>query len=333
MKKNVSLLLLGTLFFLTSVLTSDASYRVFFLDSYHEDYEWSQKVLQGIKEGLTGTQTDLNVFYMDTKQHPDEAHKNVMGQKARAAIDKYKPDLLITSSDDAQHYVGRHYAGKNMPLVFCSVLANPKNYGYPASNVTGLLLRTYHKESLKLLGKHLPSVKRVVSVGDDSPTNLGGLSWMRKDLAQAGGDIRVKVIKYQQVGTFAEWKKTVAHYQDKTDALLFGMYHTLRDDSGNTADPEKVMRWTVSNSSLPEVGLTEWVMRHGGLMGVVVSGYQHGYQAGKMATEILTKKKRPSDIPLRAPEKGKIVVNSARFRNLGIPIPRTLTRGVKIYRK
>ena len=229
--------------------------------------------------------------------------------------------------------MGRHYAGGELPLVFCSVIGDPKAYGYPAPNVTGLVIRTYHKESLKLLDKYLPSVRRVVSMGDDSPTNMGGAAWMRKDIAQTGGDIRVKVIKYQIAGSFAEWKKNVAYYQDKTDAFLFGMYHTLRDGSGKPTDPERVMRWTVRNSHLPEVGLTEWVMAHGGLMGVVVSGYQHGYHAGKMATEILTKQKKPSEIPIRAPEKGKIVVNSARFRSLGITLPRSLSRGVKIYRK
>ncbi|MCP4689823.1 MAG: hypothetical protein GY859_17355 [Desulfobacterales bacterium] len=85
------------------------------------------------------------------------------------------------------------------------------------------------------------------------------------------------------------------------------------------------MAWTVENSKLPEAGVWSWVMKDGGLLGVAVSGHQHGYESARMGVRIL-KGTKPSDIKIRVPEKGDVVVNKTRFRDLGIYMPLSLLR-------
>jgi ABC-type uncharacterized transport system substrate-binding protein len=101
-----------------------------------------------------------------------------------------------------------------------------------------------------------------------------------------------------------------------------------RFPAGERVPPEKVMKWTVQNSRLPEAGIWDFAVEHGGLMGIVVSGYQHGYEAARMGVQILNGAK-PSEIAIRVPQQGDKAINKTRFRDLGIYVPLSLLRRTK----
>ncbi|HHO76243.1 MAG TPA: hypothetical protein ENN05_07415 [Deltaproteobacteria bacterium] len=49
--------------------------KILFVDSYHEGYAWSDGIAAGIKEILSGTGVELNIFHMDTKRNGTEDAK------------------------------------------------------------------------------------------------------------------------------------------------------------------------------------------------------------------------------------------------------------------
>ena len=117
-----------------------AGKKILFINSYHEGYAWSDGVEKGVHNVLDGTGIDLKFVRMDTKRNPDEAFAKKAGEQVKAEVDAFKPDLVIASDDNAQKYViVPYYKGTNLPVVFAAVNWDASAYGYPTSNVTGML--------------------------------------------------------------------------------------------------------------------------------------------------------------------------------------------------
>jgi hypothetical protein len=75
--------------------------KILYVDSYHEGYEWSDGITNGIQETLDGTGVDLKIYRMDTKRNPDEGFKEKAGLEAKSVIEEFEPDVVITSDDNA----------------------------------------------------------------------------------------------------------------------------------------------------------------------------------------------------------------------------------------
>ena len=110
----------------------------------------------------------------------------------------------------------------------------------------------------------------------------------------------------------------------------FRTYHAIKEAGGEESlPPEEVLRWTLSNSRLPEFTFLDFSVRDGALCGVAQSGYEQGKAAAEMATNILDGEK-PADIPITSPEKGNPIVNQGRGDKLNIVIPEDLLDEVEI---
>ncbi len=113
--------------------------RILWVDSYDEDYEWSQGVEKGLRQALAGTGVILEVWRMDTRRHKGEQFARQAGIRARDHVERSRPDLVIASDDNAQQYLVIPYLKDTaLPVVFCGVNEDPAGYGYPAANVTGM---------------------------------------------------------------------------------------------------------------------------------------------------------------------------------------------------
>lgn len=64
--------------------------KIFWVDSYNLDFEWSDAVAKGIHSVLKYTDVEFSVYHMDTKPCPDEACIQAAAEKARAAIEAFK---------------------------------------------------------------------------------------------------------------------------------------------------------------------------------------------------------------------------------------------------
>ena len=124
-----------------------SSFKVLVVMSYHESMPWVKEIKEGIDSEIEGV-CDLKYFYMDTK-------RNIEGgpQKAKEAYAMYldfRPDGVIAADDNAQSMFVVPYLKNKVktPVVFCGVNHEPDTYGYPASNITGVLERDHIGESI-----------------------------------------------------------------------------------------------------------------------------------------------------------------------------------------
>jgi hypothetical protein len=101
--------------------------------------------------------------------------------------------------------------------------------------------------------------------------------------------------------------------QNERDVAL-GIF-TFKDEYGNNVPYPEVLKWTVQNSTLPDFSFWESRIGPGTLCTVIVSGYEQGLAAGKIARGILVEGRSPASYAIAPTVKGEPVVSLARARS------------------
>lgn len=172
-KLNYILLLLPMLVFSTPLK------KCVYINSYHVGFIWSDTIAKEIKDSLKDTCV-VTQFNMDTKRKKDETSIKKSALKAKELIDRIKPDIVITSDDNAAKYLIKpYYKDSSIPFVFTGVNWTAAKYDFPYSNVTGMIeiipIKALYKMALDLsLGK------KAIFIGDNTITDKKDLSYFIK---------------------------------------------------------------------------------------------------------------------------------------------------------
>jgi ABC-type uncharacterized transport system substrate-binding protein len=291
-------------------------YKILHIMSYHSPWRWTDGQLQGFKDGMQGLAAEYKVFQMDTKRNSTAEAKEKVGREARALIEQWKPDLVYTTDDDAQEYVARYYVNKSLPFVFSGVNKSPASYGFEgSSNITGVVEHEHFVESVQLLRKIAPGVKKIAVVFDDAQMWDPVRERMKAALPKLPD---VELGPWDTIRTYDEYKRKIREYHGKVDAIaLIGIFN-FRDERGTNVRYQDVLKWTAENSSLPDFGY--WIDRvhYGTLCAVTVSEREQGLAAGRIARAILAEGKSPASFPMKPTVKGLPVVSLARANKLGL---------------
>jgi ABC-type uncharacterized transport system substrate-binding protein len=302
------------------------SMKVLIVHSYNPEYIWVERITAGIMKELANLPVEMKIFYMYTKRKFDEASRVAAGNEAAEIVTEWKPDIVIASDDAAQKYFASRYAGdNNLPIVFCGVNAEAKDYGYPASNVTGVMERPYFEETLKFFAVLRPGFKRIAIISEDALT--AELDARFVNTAPPPFEVQ----SYTTCKDFDQWQKAVKDAQDKADAIGVCTYHAVkRTGTNDNMPPAEIMRWTLDNSTIPVIGFLDFVIENGALCGVVESAEEQGLRAGQMAKAILGGKK-PSEFPIiQSGVHRRKMLNIDTAQKLGIAVPDSLYKLVEI---
>jgi ABC-type uncharacterized transport system substrate-binding protein len=292
-------------------------FKVLHVMSYHSPWKWTDDQLQGFKEALSGLDVQYKVFQMDTKRRSSEQWKLKVAAQAKKLINTWKPDLVYTNDDDAQQYIVKDYVNTDTPFVFSAVNAEPEDYGFAGSkNVTGVLERIHFTQAVQLLKQLVPTVHKVAIITDTGKMWVPIVEKMKQSEDKLPQD--VEVAGYYVLRTFDEYKKTVKDCEGKVDALgMLGVFE-FKDENGANVSLERVQRWTVENSALPDFTFWDDRVDKGTLCAVTVSGLAQGQAAGKIARGILLEGHSPASYQMKATEKGVPIVNLARAKKLNL---------------
>lgn len=308
------LLVLGLVSALALSACDKSEATVLLIFSYHAEYTWHAEEARGVEEVLQREGISFEAFYLDTKRHTSHEWEEQVAAEAREKIDECDPDLVIVFDDNACALVGRQYVGESLPFVFCGVNADPAEYGFPATNVTGVLERPDLRASAELLQQLVPDAEEVALILDASPSAEGFTEGLE------GVSLPVEIVEVYFTNDFSDWQAKILEVQSKADAIGLFTYHTIRKQGEEESmSPDEVLQWTLENSRLPELATLDFTIEGGALCGVVLSAYEQGKTAAEIAVRILTGEK-PSDIPMAIPQATRAMVNAARAVQLGIEI-------------
>ncbi len=314
MARYLSLLLL-CLTLLSPALAREPK-KILYIDSYHPDYAWSGEILRGIREGLEGTKTDLQIHYLDTKRNRDEAYKRDAAIRARALIEEYRPDLLIACDDNALKYlVSEYYANTRLPVVFCGLNSQPEHYGLIAKNITGMV-------EVDLIEALVSQLKRYAS-GDR--IGLLGISSLTSEIVVQryerllGNPLSQRYL----VDTYAEWVQRYIQMQDEVDLLIIGNTQGLAG-----WDEQQFIQVALEHTRIPTGTTGAWLTRYT-LMGYLHSPKEHGRWSAENALKILDGTP-PSSIPITRNREGNLVLNLGIASRMGVTFDPALTRHAQL---
>ena len=190
--------------------------RCLYVSSYHKGYEWNDGIERGL-DGVLENKCQVDKFYMDTKRDKTKAFAEKMALAAKNHIDATKPDIVIACDDNASKYLVKPYFKDTaLPVVFCGINGTVEPYGYPYSNVTGMVEISPIKPLLKEVKNHLPGVKHGIYLGPDVISQHKEYQLNHKIYQKAGIQITPIFVK-----TLAEWEAGYKKAQ-KADFIIIG---------------------------------------------------------------------------------------------------------------
>ncbi|MCK5360481.1 MAG: hypothetical protein KAJ95_07630, partial [Gammaproteobacteria bacterium] len=160
-----------------------------YVSSYHKGYDWSDGVERGLRAELDG-KCELTQFDMDTKRNKDESYKIKKAREIAIEIKKINPDVIITSDDNAAKYlIVPFFRGGKTPVVFCGINWTVKEYGFPASNVTGMIEVAPVKPMLEWAHRLTQSGSTGVYIGANTLTEKKDYNFFSK----AAADLNIEI--------------------------------------------------------------------------------------------------------------------------------------------
>lgn len=302
----------------TEAPTSDESYKILHVMSYHRGWEWTETQLEGFQSALSDLNIEYEIIALDAKNHSDAEWLNSEGAKARDFIETWQPDLVYTSDDEAQEYVATYYNNTELPFVFSTVNQSPEYYGFDkAKNVTGIYEIEHFSSTIDLLTNIVPDTKKIAVIYDESPI------WklVHQRLLSITAEITDLEFEFlDPIYTYKEYQEILLDLQDDVDAICQIGVFNFKDEQGNNVSFEEVLKWTEANSTLPDCSFWFNRVENGILCSVAISGYEQGYAAGLLAKEILVNDISPSELAHQPALKGQPSINLKRAKKLGLEI-------------
>jgi ABC-type uncharacterized transport system substrate-binding protein len=297
-----------------------AQFKVLVVMSYEEDFPWDKEIKEGVDAVLTGT-CDIRYFYMNTKTNAQGGDQKA--KEAYALYQEFKPDGVITCDDNAQSMFVVPYLKDKVktPVMFNGVNAEAEKYGYPASNVSGILERYHIAESIAFVQQLVPSVKTVGYIMKDDPTGNAGLAQIKKE----SDTYSAKFVDFRMPKTLKEVISVTEELKKSCDALFILTLAGTPDDTGKVLTDKDIIPIVAKTFGKPMIGAAEFQVKYGVLSAVRNSGQEQG----KTSAEMLLKAMQGtpvSQIPITRNKHGKGMINVTALKALGIkPDPNVLT--------
>ncbi|MEJ2154920.1 MAG: ABC transporter substrate binding protein [Desulfobacteraceae bacterium] len=292
--------------------------KVLFVNSYHAGYAWSDGIIKGVLDTFNivmdrngnldnqDSDIELRIIYMDTKRNPDEAFIKAAAAKTKDIIDSWKPDAVIASDDNASKYlISPYYRNAKTPFIFCGVNWSASEYGFPCSNVTGMIEVFLVPQLIDTMEQYADD-KRIGFIDADNTTS-------RKVAANYKTRFGLNLTEYF-VKTFSEWKTAYKSLQDEVDMIIMSNY------SGIAGWDEKAAKaFILEHTRVPTGGVIDLMAPYSMITYAMISAEQ-GEWSAKTTLDILNGKS-PEDIPIVTNKKGKIFLNMPIAKKLGIKLP------------
>jgi len=211
--------------------------------------------------------------------------------------------VVITSDDNAAKYlIVPYYKNTDLPFVFCGVNWGAEEYGFPCSNVTGMI-------EVQLIDQILNTLKSF-SKGDRIAFLKGDDESARKEADFFEKRFHIDLDK-RYVSDMNQWKRQYQNLQAEADMILIGNSASIKG-----WDKEKARECVYTHTKIPTGNWDSWMAPYS-LITYANKPYEQGEWAVKTANRILDGEK-PGTIPLSQNEKAEIYLNMALAKSINI---------------
>ena len=298
--------------------------QVLVVSSYHESFFYNLEVKEGIEEVL-GTSCELTYSYLEALTEPENIET-----KAKEAFLDYQtiqPDGVIAVGEDAQSSFVLPYLREKVatPVMFNTVFA-PEMYEYPASNVSGVILRWPVEEAIVFAQQLAPEIATVGFLFGDEPTAHAVI----RQIANEQDRYPVTVLEPILATTAEEAVEYAVALKNQCDALYIGPMSLLPGTSDTAFSSESLLfaaiRKAFGKATLSNL---QYYVEAGLLCGVRDFGQEQGQISAEMLQQAMSGVPL-AELPLSQNQFGQRVLNKTVLNELGIKPSRRLLTGTEI---
>ncbi|HAO21668.1 MAG TPA: ABC transporter substrate-binding protein [Desulfobacteraceae bacterium] len=293
-------------------------FKVLVVMSYEEDFLWCKEIKQGI-DNVLGKTCEIRYTYLNTR-HSLEATAKV--QEVYKLYQEFQPHGVIAADDNAQTmFIIPYLKDKvKIPVMFCGVNEEAEKYGFPASNVSGVLERPHFAESIAFVQQMVPTVKTVGYIWGNHATAKGFHQQVQKEK----DDYSAKSVDFKFVNTMDEAIESVKDLKTKCDAIFVDILRGIKDKDGKPLDEDYIVPILAKTFGKPVLTANAYMMRFGALCAVVKTGNEQGETSANMLLKAMNGTP-VSQIPITKNYQGKRMINVTALKALGItPKPAAL---------
>ncbi len=293
-----------------------AGRRVLWVDSYHKGFEWSDGIERGIESGFRDTGVELRTMHLNTKRDQDESHMLAAGRQALALTEAFAPHVVIASDDNAQkYYVVPFLRGGNTPVVFCGVNWDASMYGYPTTNVTGMLEVNLVNELVAHLSRHAKG-PRIGYLSGDVETEHKIMDVYNKRFFN--GTLQPFLAK-----DFEAFARLARRASSEVDMLVVGNYGGIEG-----FDPDAAEALMAAEVKVPTGCFDSYMSRYV-IYTLSKTPEEQGQWSAETALRILSGT-RPADIPMTANRQANLIINMRMAKAVGIVVPLSVLKTAEI---
>ena len=287
--------------------------KIFVVMSYDLNYTGESLIKSGIEEILEGE--FIRYFYLDTKKNLEKGPKKA--QLAYELYKKFNPDVIITVDDHAQSLFAVPYIKdkEKTPVVFCGVNDDASQYGYPTSQITGILEKKHYKQSLEFAKLILPEISKIAVIYKDNTSNRANVSQIEKEKSEYA----VEVAEFIAIENIPQLSEEFGKLEKRVDALLVLNLAGITSYGGVKMGTIESMTYVSENWPKATIGASKREIQAGLLCAIAKINKEQGLVAGQMAKDILSG--TPVELlPVTENRNGMRMINSSTAKRLGIKL-------------
>jgi ABC-type uncharacterized transport system substrate-binding protein len=301
-----------------------AACKVLVVSSFHESFSYGLEVKEGIEEVL-GTECTITYAYLGALTEPAGVET-----KAREAFLHYQtmqPDGVIAFGEDAQASFVVPYLREKVatPVMFNGIFF-PEVYDYPASNVSGIIVRWPVKDAIVFAQQLVPEITTIGLLFGDEPSAYANI----EQISREKDTYPVTVLDPVVVKTPEEAVEQATVLKDQCDALYIGPISMPVSTTSGALSSEKLL-FAAVRKVFGKATLTN--LRYHVEVGLLCGVRDFAQEQGQVAAEMLQKAMSGTpfaELPITQNQFGQRMLNKTVLKELGITPSRQVLTGVDI---
>ena len=259
--------------------------RVLVLHSYYRGYKWTDDEsagIEGVLKNVIGA-GNLHIEYMDTKKVFGDLYSQRLYEVYKLKYKNFRFDAIITTDNNAFDFM-RKYRDElfpGVPVIFCGV-----NYFQEADlkglkSFTGVNEENDMKACIDLILKLHPNTRKIVFINEWTTTGQRVHEAFAKASRPFEKTLQFQLLEDVRIEEILQSLRALP----PDSVVLYTAFS--RDKSGRLFEYNESVFLFTQNSPVPVYTTMEFNLGYGVVGGLIVTGYDQGEMAGRMALRIL----------------------------------------------
>ncbi|HPC37763.1 MAG TPA: ABC transporter substrate binding protein [Exilispira sp.] len=295
--------------------------NILILHSYNQGYEWSDNIQRALIDNISVLENvEIYTEYLDANRRDlNDQYLNEFENYLKIKYKDIKFNLLITVDDNAFDFMLKRRMfifGEDIPMIFCGVNDFDRSRIKGYKNITGVNEEKPIKGNIELIlkinEKTYMKLKKIGVIAGSRVSESKNIEAFKKNMSLIPSNIRVDIFENLE---FDEILKKLDDYSEN-DVILYLSYilspSKLRHH--NNINLKKIYEHTKAKIFV----VNDHLIKNFVFGGLVVTSYDHGEDAAKMAIRVL-KGEDINNIKIKMVAIKKPVFNYGSLLNYKIP--------------